>query len=97
MSRQEDKICPRDALREFTSGEGGGAVSQLLIGGWLSMVGGVEVLTASVFSVKTETNSSCGSEDKSGGVGIWGGLGVLQPYGLPEGAVLMNIEGGQSC
>lgn len=30
---------------------------------------------------------------------VWGvhGLGILQPYGLLEGAALMSIEGGQSC
>ena len=36
------------------------------------MVGSMEVLNASVFSVKNERKSSCGSKDKSRGVGSAG-------------------------
>lgn len=58
------------------------------------MLGGVEVLPASVFSAKTQTNSSCGSEDKSGGVGIVRGTWRSAALWAPRRSCAHEYRGG---
>lgn len=58
--------------------------------------GGMQVLTASVFSVRNKTKSSCGSKVKSRGVGSVGGAwtwhcAALQP---PGGSCARVYRGG---